>query len=82
MKAITVRTMSDGKLVCFGPDDGQYEPGYNKATTTKQQESDYDAVLAEWQAVPRAADPRVTAKASLKNAKTLPEALAALEQLL
>lgn len=82
MKAVTIRTISDGTLVCFGPDNGQYDPGFDKATSTKQHEADYDAVLTEWTATPKASNPRETAKASLRNAKTLPDVLAALEQLL
>ena len=48
MTAITVRLKSDNSLVCFGPDNGMYDPGFNSITMKKQVESDYAAVMQEW----------------------------------
>lgn len=79
MKAVTVR--QNGALICFGPDNGMYDP----STATPGQravEPDYDAVLAEWAAMPKPADPRAVFKSALKNAKSLPDIIAALEGLL
>lgn len=47
MKAITIR--QHNILVCFGPDNGMYDPGIPDGCT-KAIEPAYEAVLAEWQA--------------------------------
>lgn len=57
MNAITVRNNAR-KLVCFGPDDGNYEPsvlGKPVGAVTRRDEN-YGDVLAEW-TVDRALDP-------------------------
>lgn len=45
MKAITIR--KDGKLLCFGPDNGMYEPGVPDGAINGI-EDDYDVVQAEF----------------------------------
>lgn len=54
MKAITVRD-SGGKLICFGPDNGMYDPSMNgkPAGAVKTVESDYQAVYDEFQITTR-----------------------------
>ena len=81
MKAVTVRKMADGSLVCFGPDNGMYDPGFDAATMTKQVEADYQAVMAEWHSKPVVADDRTAAKLALKNVKSMAELLVVLEKL-
>jgi hypothetical protein len=54
MKAVTIR--KDGKLLCFGPDDGNYEPGV-QVDAVRAVEDDYNVILAEWNA-DRALDPK------------------------
>jgi len=48
MNAITVRDAA-GKLICFGPDNGMYDPGV-PVGCVKAIEPDYEAGMAEWQA--------------------------------
>lgn len=81
MTAVTVRKNSDASLVCFGPDNGMYDPGFDAATMTKQVEADYQAVMAEWQGKPVVSDERTVAKLALKNVKSLSELLTVLEKL-
>lgn len=52
MRVITIRNRADRSLVCFGQEDGQYNPAYAETTQVRATEPDYDAVLAEWQARP------------------------------
>ena len=47
MKALTVRDIATGKIVCMGPENGQYDPGHNPATQTKQVEDEYDTLIAQ-----------------------------------
>lgn len=49
MKVITVRKLADNSLVCFGPDNGQYDPGVPDGCI-KSVEPDYPTVLAAWTA--------------------------------
>lgn len=81
MKAVTVRKKSDNTLVCFGPDNGMYAPGYDASMTYQTVEADYTAVQAEWRGMPVATDERVTAKRALKDVKSLSELLTVLEKL-
>ena len=46
MKAITLRKL-DGTIVCFGPDNGGYDPS-PVLDTVRRVEDDYDVVLQEW----------------------------------
>lgn len=82
MTALVVRRNTDHGLVCFGPNNGQYDPGYDPATMTKAVESDYNAVLAEWQAAHPAPPTRDSLKTVLRSARTLPELVAALDAFL
>ncbi|MFN3078147.1 MAG: hypothetical protein ABT940_15015, partial [Alphaproteobacteria bacterium] len=81
MNALVVRRTSDGGLVCFGPENGMYAPVVDPATMTMTSES-YETVKAEWKASQPIAIDRVTAKESLKNARTLADLIAALQTLL
>lgn len=81
MKAVTVRKKADNALVCFGPSNGMYAPGFDPVTMTHQEEPDYHAVLAEWQGKPVVADDRQVAKLALKNVKSMGELLTVLEKL-
>jgi hypothetical protein len=81
--AITVRRLSDDHLIAFGPDNGQYDPGYDTVTMAKQREPDYDVVKTEWIVQhPDTSTSRQQIRQSLKQAKTLPELLTILDQLL
>ena len=82
MNALTIRLIADGTLVCFGPENGRYDPQFDPTTMRKQREADYAAVLTEWQARPIVEEPKHTARRALKQVKTLPELLTLLEQLL
>ncbi len=81
MKATTVRRL-DGTILCFGPDDGMYQPNYDPATCTRQVEPKYDVVLAEWQQRPVAEPATVAAKRRLKSAKTVADLVTLLEEIL
>ena len=80
MTAIAIRNKSDQSLVCFGPNNGMYSPGYD-ASTMERTIEDYVAVLTEWQSKPAVASERQTAKMSLKNVKSMAELLIVLEKL-
>lgn len=47
MRAITVRDKATGKIVACGPADGMYDPGFNPDLHTKQEEPDYERLIAE-----------------------------------
>jgi len=82
MKAIVVRKISDGSLVCFGQENGMYDPNHDPSTTVKTVEQSYEAVITEWASRPVVLPEREVAKNALKNVKSLTELLAVLEQLL
>ena len=46
-KVITIRRVSDNKLMSFGPDNEMYDPGVGK-DCVKQIEPDYNTVVMEW----------------------------------
>lgn len=79
MRAITIRTQRDSKLIAFGPENGMYDPGPVKTGQVRVIEADYEAVLAEWQAAQPAP---VERKASLRQAKSVSDLIAALDALL
>lgn len=81
MKAVTVRQL-DGTLLCFGPDNGMYNPGYDPATSTKQVETDYDAIVTEWTQRPVVETEGVRAKRQLYSAKTVADLALLLEKIL
>lgn len=82
MTVVTVRSKADGSLVCFGPDNGQYEPRYDTATMVMAVEPEYTTVYAEWCRKPVVPTERMVAKESLRNASTINEVIVALETLL
>ncbi len=45
----TVRALSDDRVLCFGPDDGMYEPKFDPRVARVSIESDESRVLADWQ---------------------------------
>lgn len=49
MQAITIRRKTDNSLVCFGPNNGMYDPNYDPSSSVRQIEPDYDTVLKEFQ---------------------------------
>ena len=69
MNAITVRDKATGKMVACGPANGMYDPHYNRATQTKQEEPDYDSLIAQ----------HLAELAALPKPRTLEERVAALE---
>ena len=69
MNAITVRDKTTGKIVCMGPANGMYDPGYNPATQTKQEEPGYETLIAQ----------HLVEFEALPKPKTLEERVAALE---
>lgn len=79
MKGVAVRRKVDNRLLCFGPDDGMYEPGYDPVTMVKALEPSYAALQQEWV---DSQPPPIDLKATLRKAKTLPDLIAALEALL
>ncbi|MFN3075956.1 MAG: hypothetical protein ABT940_03560 [Alphaproteobacteria bacterium] len=81
MNAVVVRRKSDGGLICFGPENGMYEPVVDPATMTVASEP-YDTVKSEWKASQPSVVDRVAAKETLKNARTLADLIAALQTLL
>lgn len=81
MNAVTVRRL-DGTLLCVGPDNGMYNPGYDTALSTKQVETDYEAIVAEWYQQPVDETERVRAKRQLTSAKTVTDLALLLEKLL
>lgn len=81
MNALVVRRKQDGSLVCFGPAGRMYEPTYDPAQAVVSTEP-YEAVVAEWKASQPTSPDRPLAKERVKNARTLPELIAALQDLL
>lgn len=59
MKALVVRQNGTHAILAVGPANGMYDPAYDPATQTKQEEADYAAVQQEWQAsLPPSVDKR------------------------
>lgn len=69
MKAITVREIATGKIVCMGPADGMYDPKHNPSTQTKQIEDNYETLIIQHR----------DELAAIPKQKTLEERLALLE---
>ena len=81
MNALVVRRKSDGALVCFGPEGRGYVPMVDPVTTTLTTEP-YESIVTEWKSTQPPVQDRPLAKERLKNAKSLPELITALQDLL
>lgn len=81
MNALVVRRKQDGSLVCFGPAGRMYEPTYDASAEVVSTEP-YETVVAEWKASQPAPPDRPLAKERIKNAKSLQDLIAALQDLL
>lgn len=70
MNVVTVRRLSDGALLQFGPDNGHYEPVVAPGSV-RAVEPDYDGVLKEWQQAQPVQKDRASKKAALQSANTV-----------
>lgn len=82
MNAITVRKKLDNQLICYGPDNGMYDPGYDPTTMVKSVEPDYEQVIGEWVRTQPIPTSRSTLKQQLANATTLTQLKTILQDLL
>jgi hypothetical protein len=82
MQAVTIRKRSDNTLICFGPDNNQYDPVFDVATMVRNTEPDFSAVITEWMAAHPAPPSRGSLKTAMWSARSLPELVTALDALL
>lgn len=66
MRALVVRRKTDNTIEAFGPDNGNYAPGYDDATCVLSRENDYAAVAAEWNAQPKPIPPKQAARTAIQ----------------
>ena len=83
MKAITVREKATGKMLACGPANGMYDPGFDPVLHTKQEEPDYDTLIAQHATdLAAAPNPRQTRLDALEAANTVSQLRAAVKDLL